>query len=93
MNSGMSMKMLLAGVHCILDDNGELVLDPDQSRCEKALASLTFVFDSFKKVVATYTTGRFTLGQYNDALIQCKQASDTIFQFYRDAIRKFNKNA
>lgn len=94
MNSGMSMKMLLAGVHCILDENSELVLDPDQSRCEKALASLTFVFDSINKnTIATHTTGRFTIGQYNDALIQCKQASDTIFQFYRDAIKKFNKNA
>lgn len=94
MNSGMSMKMTLAGVHCIIDENGELILDPDQSRCETAQASLTFVFDSIEKnTVATHTTGRFTIGQYNDALTQCKQASATIFQFYRDAIKKFNKNA
>lgn len=94
LNSGMSMKMLLAGVHCVIDENGEVVLDPDQDRCEKAQASLTFVFDSIEKnTVAMHTTGRFTIGQYNEALTQCKQASATIFQFYRDAIKKFNKNA
>lgn len=94
LNSGISMKMLLAGVHCVIDESGELILDPDQSQCEKGQASLTFVFDSIEKnTIATHTTGRFTIDQYNDALTQCKQASATIFQFYRDAIRKFNKIA
>lgn len=94
LNSGLSMKMLLAGVHCIIDENGELILDPDQNRCMNAQASLTFVFESIEKnTVTTHTTGRFTIGQYNDALTQCKQASATIFQFYRDAIKKFNKSA
>lgn len=93
MNSGIAMKMLFAAVHCIIDEKGELVLDPEQSRCEKASASLTFVFDSIDKhTITTHTTGRFTIGQFNDALSQCKQASAIIFQFYRDAIKKFNKN-
>lgn len=93
LNSGLSMKMLLAAVHCVIDEQGELVLDPDRSVCENAQASLTFVFDSTdKNLIATYTTGRFAIGQYNDAVNQCRQASATIFQFYRDAIRKFNKN-
>lgn len=88
------MKMLLAGVHSVIDKKGELILDPDQSRCDTALASFTFVFDSIEKnTVATHTTGRFTIGQYNDALTQCQQASATVFQFYRDAMKKFNKKA
>lgn len=86
------MKMLVAGIHCIINTDGELIIDPNQNNCENALASLTFVFDSVEQnIVATYTTGKFTIGQFNDALIQCKQASNIIFKFYREAIRKFNK--
>lgn len=93
LNSGLSMKMLLAAVHCVISEDGELILDPDQFVCEQAQASMTFVFDSNdKNIIATYTNGRFTIGQYNDAIDRCKQASQTIFQFYRDAIRKFTKN-
>lgn len=93
LSSGLSMKMLLAAVHCVINEDGDLVLDPDQITSEKAQANMTFVLDSNEKnVIAAHTNGRFTIGQYNDALEQCKQASDTIFQFYREAIRKFNKN-
>lgn len=84
------MKSLLAGVHSAITTDGELVLDPEQSVCDHAVASLTFVFDSVEKnVVAVHTNGRFTIGQYNDAVIQCRMASEKIFQFYRDAIKKF----
>lgn len=84
------MKSLLAGVHCAITNDNELVLDPDQLVCERAVASLTFVFESVQRnVVATHTTGRFTIGQYNDAVIKCRHASDIIFKFYREVIRKF----
>lgn len=84
------MKSLLAGVHCAITKDHELVLDPDQLICEHAVASLTFVFDSAQRnVVAAHTTGRFSIGQYNDAVIKCRHASDIIFKFYREAIRKF----
>lgn len=93
LSSGLSMKMLLAAVHCVINEEGDLLLDPDQATAAKAQASMTFILDSKEKnVIAAYTSGRFTVGQYNDALEQCKQASDTVFQFYRDAIRNFNKN-
>lgn len=87
------MKSLFAGIHCIIDKNDDLHLDPNKQKCEQSVASLTFVFDSINKnTVATYTTGKFTIGQYNDALTQCREASSTIFKFYRDAVKKFNKN-
>lgn len=84
------MKSTFAGVHCVLSNDNELVLDPDQFICEHAVSSLTFVFDSIhRNVIAAHTTGRFTIGQYNDAVIKCRKASDIIFNFYREAIRKF----
>lgn len=88
------MKSLLAGVHCAITKDNELVLDPDQLVCEHAIANLTFVFESVQRnVVAAHTTGRFTIGQYNDAVIKCRHASDIIFKFYREAIRKFATHA
>lgn len=92
LNSGLSMKMLIAGVHCVINCDGDLIIDPDREQAENALASLTFVFDSVdKNIVAEHTTGKFTIGQYNDALVQCQQASNAIFQFYRNALTKFHK--
>lgn len=88
------MKCLLAGVHCVITNDNELVLDPDQDICGNAIASLTFVFESIQKnIVAVHTTGRFTIGQYNDAVTQCRQASEIIFKFYKEAIRKFVKRS
>lgn len=90
LNSGLSMKSLLGGVHCVITSDNELVLDPDQLVSEHAVASLTFVFESVhRNVVAVHTTGRFTIGQYNDAVIKCRHASDIIFKFYREVIKKF----
>lgn len=84
------MKGLLAGVHCVLTTDDDLIIDPVQLVCERAVASLTLVFESVNRnVVAVHTTGRFTIGQYNDAVIKCRQASDIIFKFYREAMKKY----
>lgn len=86
------MKWLVAAVHSVITPDGDLVMDPNQTQCEEAQASLTFVYDSVdKNIVASYTTGKFTVGQYNDALEQCRDASEVVFKFYRDAVRKFTK--
>lgn len=88
------MKSLLAGVHCVINSENELILDPDQFVSEHAVASLTFVFESIQKnVVAVHTTGRFPIGQYNDAVIKCRHASEIIFKFYREIIRKIATHA
>lgn len=90
LNSGISMYALVAGVHCVLMDDNELILDPDQLDFEHAVASLTFVFESIHlNVVAAHTSGRFTIEQYHRAVIKCKHASKTIFNFYRAAIEKY----
>lgn len=90
LNSGISMNALVAGIHCVLMPDNKLVLDPDQLIFEQAVASLTFIFESTQlNVVATHTTGRFTIEQYHRAMIKCKHASTTIFDFYRAAVEKY----
>lgn len=89
LNSGISMYALVAGVHCVLMADNELILDPDQLVFEHAVATLTFVFESINlNVVAAHTSGRFTIEQYHRAAMKCKHASQSIFNFYRAAMEK-----
>lgn len=89
LNGGIAMKFTVAGVHSILKENDEIVLDPDSKESINALAHFTFVFDSLQRnVVAVNTQGKFNMAQYNDALTICRAASEKIFEFYREIISK-----
>lgn len=84
------MHALVAGIHCVLMADGTFVLDPDQLVFEQSVASLTFIFESIHlNVVSVHTTGCFTVDQYHQAMIKCKHASKTIFDFYRAAAEKY----
>ncbi|XP_055381468.1 exosome complex component RRP46 [Condylostylus longicornis] len=86
---GIDMKFTIAALHCIIDKNEVLLLDPDQKQASGALASFTFVFDSIhKNLIAANTYGKFSLRQYNDAQLMCKAASEYLFKFYVDIIKK-----
>lgn len=105
MNSGLETKFLIAAVHCGLDNNDKLVIDPDYvpnsiltfSRSQKSSRSsnykgnFTFVFDSQKQsVIGVNTDGKFTLQQYNEAQSLCREASRKIFDFYRQMVKKYS---
>ena len=98
------MKFHMAAVHCGLDNNDKLIIDPEYvpnanlifSRVQKSTrnsnfkGNFTFVFDSLKQsVIGVNTDGKFTLQQYNEAQNLCRQASRKIFDFYRDMVKKF----
>lgn len=91
-SSGLPMKFLIGAVHCIVNQDNDIVLDPNHRQSAKAVASFTFVFDSVNKsTVAVHTSGKYTVGQYNDALAQCQQASCLVFDFYKDVVKTFAK--
>lgn len=86
------MKFLVAAVFCAISDNDDIHLDPDHKQCANAKAQMTFVFDSVQKnVVAVHTIGKYSVGQYNDAMAMCREASTIPFQFYKNAVEKFAK--
>ncbi|XP_067000732.1 exosome complex component RRP46 [Anabrus simplex] len=90
MNSGIAMKFLVAAVSCMFDKDDNIVLDPSNKELVNSVASLTFVFDNVKKdIVASHTNGSFTHAQYNEGLLKCRKASEQIFIFYRDLVRKY----
>lgn len=91
---GVPMKFTVAALHCIIDKDNEIVVDPDHRQAIGAKASFVFVFDSLKRhLVACYTNGQFDLAQYNEAQLISEAASEIIFKFYRKIIaRSQNKS-
>lgn len=90
--SGIAMKFTVAAVHCIVDKKGEIIVDPNHRQAKDSIALFTFAFDSVhKNLVACNTEGKFNMAQYNDCQILAKAASEKVFQFYRDEIRKIHQ--
>lgn len=104
MNSGLEMKFHMAAVHCGLDNDNKLIIDPDyvpnanltfsriqkSSRSENFKGNFIFVFDSLQQsVIGVNTDGKFTLQQYNEAQNLCREASRKIFEFYREIVKKY----
>lgn len=92
LNSGLSMKFLIAAIHCIVTDEGQIILDPDHRQTEKSIGQLTFAYNSAdRRTVAIHTSGRYSAPQYSEALIMCRIASGRIFDYYKNSVRKVAK--
>lgn len=100
-NSGLDMNHLMAGVHCGLDNDDVLHLDPESNvgfllnrnhkhRSKKFKASFTFVYENINKsIVGVHTDGSFSMQKYNEAVELCRNASEKIFDFYKSIIKKY----
>lgn len=99
------MKFYMAAIHCGLDSDNNLVVDPDYvpnpnltysrvqktTRNQKFKGNFIFVFDSTKQsVIGVTTDGKFTLQQYNEAQNLCRQASRKVFDYFREMVKKLS---
>uniref|UniRef100_A0A1A9WB24 RNase_PH domain-containing protein n=1 Tax=Glossina brevipalpis TaxID=37001 RepID=A0A1A9WB24_9MUSC len=88
---GVPMKFTVAAVHCVIDKNGEIILDPDQFQAVDNRASFTFVFDSLERdLVTVHSFGCFKMSQFKDAHLMCLAASNILFDFYRKIMSNFH---
>ncbi|XP_017100637.2 exosome complex component RRP46 [Drosophila bipectinata] len=88
---GLPLKSSFAAVHCIINEQGDYVLDPDQSETAHQRASFTLAFDSMEgNLLLIQTKGAFRIEQFNDIECLCRSASQEIFKFYRSQIAKFH---
>ncbi|KAK2580600.1 hypothetical protein KPH14_007719 [Odynerus spinipes] len=92
-NSGISMRFTIAAVTCMIDEStGEVILDPDNNHLQSARTVFTFTYDSINKdVISCHTTGRFTDKEFLECMNKCRQASVSVFDFYRDIVKKYAK--
>jgi exosome complex component RRP46 len=102
LNSGLEMKFCIAAVHCVIDNDDNLIVDPEYiidetpavsrlpKRNKSYKADFTFVFDSVnEKMISVSTNGNFTIRQYNEAQNLCLNASKKIFDFYIEMVKKY----
>ncbi|KAH8294118.1 hypothetical protein KR054_008581 [Drosophila jambulina] len=88
---GLPLKYSFAAVHCIINEHGDYVLDPDQNETLHQRASFTFAFDSVDgDLLLVQTKGSFKIAQFNDVECLCRAASTEIFNFYRSQIAKYH---
>ncbi|XP_058116273.1 exosome complex component RRP46 [Anopheles ziemanni] len=90
--SGIELNFTVAAVHCIMCDDGTLILDPDDKQIKRARSSFTFVFDSIaKNTVTSYVHGSFAFEEYEKVVAVCREAVEKIFDFYRKVTLNITK--
>ncbi|XP_061200456.1 exosome complex component RRP46-like [Neopsephotus bourkii] len=89
LDAGLPLASLFCGVACALLPDGSLVLDPSTRQEQEARAVLTFAIDSTeRKVLMASTKGTCSMEEMQQCIAAAQSAADTIFQFYRDSIRR-----
>lgn len=89
LDSSLGMKYLVAAVTALIDEDDKIFLNPTRKQEECSKSCLTFAFDSVKyNIVTVRAVGNYTNEQYQTCLSACREASRTIFQFYRESIQK-----
>ncbi|XP_078000734.1 exosome complex component RRP46-like [Glandiceps talaboti] len=94
LDAGLPMKYLVASVTCCLDEDDVITLDPTDQQEKEAKSIFTFAFDSKNKdIVTSHTQGIYTVEQFHTCLEACRTASQIVFDFFRDSVkRKLSKS-
>ncbi|XP_043918676.1 exosome complex component RRP46 isoform X1 [Protopterus annectens] len=94
MDAGLPMKSSFCGLTCVIGTDGNIVLDPTAKQEKESRAVLIFGIESTEKKVLLLTTkGSCSVEELQRCLAICQKASEKIFQFYRDSLRrKFSKS-
>ncbi|XP_014071009.1 exosome complex component RRP46 isoform X2 [Salmo salar] len=89
MDAGLPMSCLFAGVTCAIDTDGQVITDPNAAQEKESRALMTFAIDSTeRRVMMSSTRGSFTVHELQQCIAVSQKASDKIFQFYRDSVRR-----
>ncbi|KAI9099431.1 ribosomal protein S5 domain 2-type protein [Phlyctochytrium arcticum] len=83
-DAGIPLRSLPAAVCCMIDDDGELLLDPIAIELERAKSTHLFVFDKVSDgTLANISTGSFSLEEYSRCYETCKLAAASVQQLFR----------
>ncbi|XP_022907286.2 exosome complex component RRP46 [Onthophagus taurus] len=89
LDAGVDMKFLIGAVSCAINEDNIIKLEPPALEWENSKAGFLFVFDSFEgRIVASHTTGSFSVNQFKEALKTCRDASGAVFKYFRDKIKE-----
>ncbi|KAJ8256630.1 hypothetical protein COCON_G00187820 [Conger conger] len=89
MDAGLPMGCLFCGVTCAIDPDGLIITDPTAQQEKNSRAVMTFAIDSAqRRVMMSSTKGSFSVNELQQCIAVSQRASEKIFQFYRDSVRR-----
>lgn len=89
MDAGLPMNCLFCGVTCAINSDGQILTDPTAAQEKEYRAILTFAIDSTDhKVMMSSTRGSFSVHELQQCIAVSQKASEKIFQFYRESVRR-----
>lgn len=89
MDAGLPMNCLFCGVTCAINSDGQILTDPTAAQEKECRAILTFAIDSTDhKVMMSSTRGSFSVHELQQCIAVSQKASEKIFQFYRESVRR-----
>ncbi|KAJ8372766.1 hypothetical protein AAFF_G00277090 [Aldrovandia affinis] len=89
MDAGLPMGCLFCGVTCAIDPEGRLITDPTARQEQNSRAVMTFAIDSAQhRVMMSSTKGSFSLDELQQCIAVSQRASEKIFHFYRESVRR-----
>lgn len=93
MDAGLPMSCLFCGITCVINTDGQIIIDPSLQQEKESRASMTFAIDSTdKRVMMSSTKGSISVQELQEAIALSQRASERIFQFYRDSVhRRYSK--
>uniref|UniRef100_A0A8C6M6T8 Exosome complex component RRP46 n=1 Tax=Nothobranchius furzeri TaxID=105023 RepID=A0A8C6M6T8_NOTFU len=94
MDAGLSMSCLFCGVTCAIGADGDIIADPTAAQEKESRALMTFAIDSTeRRVMMSSTKGSFSVQELQECVAVSQKASEKVFQFYRDSVRRrYSKN-
>ena len=95
LDAGVSMKFLVAAVTAVIDKDGNVNLAPQEKQpVAEFSASLMLVFsEKDSNIMGVTSTGKFSQQQYDRCVSLCREASQSVFRFYRESLeRKLSKS-
>ncbi|XP_048120468.1 exosome complex component RRP46 isoform X2 [Alosa alosa] len=95
MDAGLPMSCLFCGITCVINMDGQIIIDPTLQQEKDSRALMTFAIDSIdKRVMMSSTKGSISVQELQEAIALSQRTSERIFQFYRSSVcRRYSKTA
>ncbi|KAI8614547.1 exosome component 5 [Chytriomyces sp. MP71] len=93
LDAGVALKNMVASVTCVIDQEGQLLLDPSAKEAKEAASTHIFTFDNVTDdIVNVVSMGVYSVENYKSACELAQQACASIQAVYRQTLEeKINK--
>lgn len=90
LDSGLSMRHMVASITACINDKRKVIINPDSETLQGSHGSVTVVFDSISKDIAAMTTqiSGMTPKEISSCITTCQQESGALFTLYHQLVQE-----